>query len=183
MARIRPLERDEVPEDVGRLYDEQIRDHGRMTNMKKTLGHCGPALAAYMEWYTLRGIVAKFLGDRSTIILAHAISTQTDCLICGTFFRRFLIDAGENPDDLSLSEADELLVEFGRQYASDAWGISDDLFARLRARYEPDQIVALVAFAGLMVATNLFNNALRVELDDYLAVYRKKEAGAHGPGA
>ena len=26
----------------------------------------------------------------------------------------------------------------------------------------------LTAFAGLMVATNLFNNALHVDLDDYL---------------
>ena len=33
---------------------------------------------------------------------------------------------------------------------------------------EPDQIVALTAFGGLMVATNLFNNALQVDLDDYL---------------
>jgi hypothetical protein len=32
--------------------------------------------------------------------------------------------------------------------------------------------VALTAFGGLMVATNLFNNALRVDLDDYLQPYR-----------
>jgi hypothetical protein len=31
---------------------------------------------------------------------------------------------------------------------------------------------ALTAFGGLMVATNLFNNALRVDLDDYLQPYR-----------
>jgi hypothetical protein len=31
----------------------------------------------------------------------------------------------------------------------------------------------LTAFGGLMVATNLFNNALKVDLDDYLHAYRK----------
>jgi hypothetical protein len=33
--------------------------------------------------------------------------------------------------------------------------------------------VALTAFGGLMVATNLFNNAIKVDLDEYLVSYRK----------
>ena len=36
------------------------------------------------------------------------------------------------------------------------------------------QIVALTAFAAMMIATNIFNNALEVELDEYLFAYRKK---------
>ena len=31
----------------------------------------------------------------------------------------------------------------------------------------------LTAFGGLMIATNVFNNALRVDLDDYLLPFRK----------
>ncbi len=54
-------------------------------------------------------------------------------------------------------------------------GVSDELFARLSSQLQPDQIVTLTAFGGLMVATNLFNNALRVDLDDYLHGYRKEE--------
>ena len=42
-------------------------------------------------------------------------------------------------------------------------------------RLRPEQIVALTAFGGLMVATNLFNNALQVDLDEYLHRYRKEE--------
>jgi hypothetical protein len=37
---------------------------------------------------------------------------------------------------------------------------------------KPDEIVTLTAFAGLMIATNVFNDVLRVDLDDYLAAYR-----------
>ena len=33
--------------------------------------------------------------------------------------------------------------------------------------------MALTAFGALMVATNVFNNALDVDLDDYLEPYRK----------
>ena len=55
-------------------------------------------------------------------------------------------------------------------------------FSRLASVFDSDQIVAMTAFAGLMVATNLFNNALRVDLDEYLWSYRKTgTAGEHSP--
>jgi hypothetical protein len=39
--------------------------------------------------------------------------------------------------------------------------------------------VALTAFGALMVATNVFNNALDVPLDEYLEPFRRGEA-RHG---
>ena len=75
-----------------------------------------------------------FLGERLTTLFAHAISAQTDCLICSTFFRRLLIDAGEDPDDLRLDERERPSSTYGRQLARDANGVADELFARLAAR-------------------------------------------------
>jgi hypothetical protein len=43
----------------------------------------------------------------------------------------------------------------------------------LETYFTPAQIVALTAFGALMVATNVVNNALEVELDEYLQPYRK----------
>ena len=40
-------------------------------------------------------------------------------------------------------------------------------------QFTPPQIVALTAFGGMMIATNVFNNALRVDLDGYLEPYRR----------
>jgi hypothetical protein len=42
--------------------------------------------------------------------------------------------------------------------------------------------VALTAFGALMVATNVVNNALDIELDEYLQPYRKgvRESAALG---
>ena len=42
-----------------------------------------------------------------------------------------------------------------------------------RAHFTPAQIVVLTAFGALMVATNVVNNALDVDLDEYLQPYRK----------
>jgi len=131
------------------------------------------ALRALMEWYPLRDAVKPFLGERATTLFVHAISSATDCLICSTFFRRHLIDSGESPDRLELDAREQVIVDFGRQLARDPNGVSDELFARLAKQLKPDEIVALTAFGGIMIATNVFNNALRVDLDDYLEPYRR----------
>jgi alkylhydroperoxidase family enzyme len=175
MARIPPLQDDEA-DPAGRAALEGIlAAHGRVTNMKRTLARSPVALHALMTWYDLRQEVVPFLGERPTTLFAHAISAGTDCLVCSTFFRRLLIDSGEDPEALELDDWEQTVVDYGRQLAKDPHGVSDELFARLAARLQPEEIVALTAFGGLMVATNLFNNALRVDLDDYLHGYRKRE--------
>jgi alkylhydroperoxidase family enzyme len=176
MARVAPLEdgdSDLNPESRAAI-DEIRAAHGRVTNMKRTLARSPVALRALMNWYDLRDEVVPFLGDRLTTLFAHAISAGTECLVCSTFFRRLLFDAGEDPDRLRLDEWEQTVVAVGRQLAVDPHGASDELFGRLAARLSPEQIVALTAFGGLMVATNLFNNALRVDLDEYLYAYRKE---------
>ena len=67
-----------------------------MTNMKWTLAHSPVALDALLQWYPLHDEVAPVLGERRTWLFCHAISTAGDCLICSTFFRRLLIDAGRH---------------------------------------------------------------------------------------
>jgi alkylhydroperoxidase family enzyme len=176
MARVAPLfdADDDMAPASQEALDEIRAAHGRVTNMKRTLARSPVALHALMTWYDLREAVAPFLGERLTTVFAHSISSGTDCLICSTFFRRLLIDAGEDPESLKLSDWEETIAAFGRQLAVDPHNVSDELFERLAARLEPDQIVTLTAFGALMVATNLFNNALRVDLDDYLLSYRKE---------
>jgi alkylhydroperoxidase family enzyme len=173
MARIRPLPDAEVPSAAREELDRQRAEHGRVTNMKRTLAHSPVALRALMAWYALRDEVVPFLGERVTTLFAHAISTQTDCLICSTFFRRLLIETGEHPEDLHLDDRERSVVEYGQALARDPNSVSDDLFARLAGFLTPAQIVVLTAFGGLMIATNVFNNALRVDLDDYLKPFRK----------
>jgi alkylhydroperoxidase family enzyme len=173
VARIDPIDLEQARGPQRVELEHVIATHGRATNMKRTLARSPVALRSLMTWYDLRDQVAAFLGDRATVLFAHAISVGTDCLVCSTFFRRILIDAGENPDSLLLDDRETLVVEYGRQLSRDAHGVGDDLYDRLASAFDPDEIVALTAFAGLMVATNLFNNALRVDLDEILWAYRK----------
>ncbi|MDR3186621.1 MAG: hypothetical protein LBU04_07490 [Christensenellaceae bacterium] len=174
MPRIKIVEYDACDLVRKELYDEQIKLHGRITNMKKTLLNSPLSFKVLMEWYPLRDALIEFIDAFSVNVYAYAISSENDCMICTTFFRRILIDNGYNPDDLVLSEKDKLLWEYGRMLVSSAHNIPDSIFSKLKESFSEEQIVLLTAFGAMMIATNLINNALDVPLDHYLIDYAKK---------
>lgn len=160
-------------EEVRRRYDAQTARHGRVTNMKRTLLHNTKAFDIYMEWYTLAQLLEEFLTPRAVSLYSYAISEGNRCLVCGTFFRKILIDSGDDPDNPLLSEEERLLMELGFSVAEDPHNIDPALYEALRERYNEEQLVLLIAFAGIMAATNLFNTVARVPLDEVLYNYRK----------
>lgn len=173
MTRIAPADRASAPEASLAQADAHEAAGARMTNMKWTAARSPETLAMLLTWYPLFDRVAGFLGERRTQLLAHAISDQNECLVCSTFFRRILIDAGEDPAALELDADDELMITLGRRLATDPHGVDDALYAELARRFGERQIVELIGFGAIMVATNVFNDALGVPLDDYLQPYRK----------
>ena len=177
-ARVPATSYDQLPANAQAAHDAHARI-ARITNMKRTLLHSVPAFDALMTWYSLRDAVQPFLGERLTAIFAHAISAQTDCLICSTFFRRLLIQSGENPDRLDLDPWESAVVAFGQSLAVTPHAVPDEIYEPVAAKLSQEQIVSLTAFGALMVATNVFNNALGVPLDDYLEPFRRAEA-RHG---
>ena len=176
MAWIPPLTEAAAPEGSRALAAAHAATGGRMTNMKWTLAHSPAALEALLQWYPLHDEAAPLLGERRTQLFCLAISVQNDCLICSTFFRRLLADAGDDPDALELDDLDELIADFGRRLAVDPHSVDDALRARLDAHFTPAQIVLLTAFGAIMVATNVVNDALGVPLDGYLEPYRARVA-------
>src|ERR671932_981287 len=142
MPRIAPLDTEAAPPDARAAADAHVRNHARMTNMKRTLLHSLPAFRALMEWYPLRDAVQPFLGERLTTLFAHAISSETDCLICSTFFRRILIEVGENPDRLQLDERETAVVDFGRRLAVSPFTVPDDVYQRVARFFTPEQVVS-----------------------------------------
>jgi len=165
MPRIVPLEHEQTTGEARTAFDEGLAKWGRMTNMKRTLLHSVPAYHALMEWYSLFDTIKPFTGERLAIIFAHAISSESGCLVCTTFMRRILIDWGENPNELNLDERGEVLVAFGHAIARQGSRVSDELYNKVAGFFSTEQIVALTAFAGLMVATNIINDVLEVDLD------------------
>ena len=173
MARIEPLKIREESASIKVAFERHVREYGgRITNMKATLGHSLIAFEAYMQWYPLYAEVEQILGKRMASLFAHSISCAADCPLCSTFFRKILIDSGETPEKLELSDSQKVLLDFGSSIAKHKGNIADHLYNSVSNKYNEREMVILTAFAGIMIATNIFNNVIETEIDDYLSDYR-----------
>lgn len=175
MSYLNMTDYDSASAEVRAEYDDQIAKHGRITNMKRTLLQDVPSFKTYMEWYDLFDRIKPFTGERAALLFSYAISTENDCLICSTFFRQILIDSGDDPDDPQLDDTESLLMEFGHGIARNPHNISEDIYQKLKEHFTEPQIVQLIAFAGIMYATNLFNTVAKVPLDEVLYQYQKEQ--------
>ncbi len=173
MPRIHPLPESEAPADLKAAWAQHIAEYpgSRITNMKATLSHSPLAFAVYMQWYPLYHEVIRIVGERSAYLFAHAISEEAACPLCTTFFRKIILEHGERPEDLHLTDNEQHLLNFGAEIARNRGEVTDTLFEPIRQRFTDAEVVVLVAFAGQMIATNLFNNVLEVSIDTYLAPY------------
>ncbi len=165
---------DALEPDARAASDRQVELHGgAITTTKATLLSHLPSFTTYMQWYTLRDELVPFIGERAVSLFSYAISDENDCLVCSVFFRRILIDNGEDPDNPQVTETEQLLIDWGRLIASAPGRIPLAFYAKLEAAFSPQLRVMLLAFAGQTVATNLFNTVGRVPLDEFLYGYRK----------
>jgi hypothetical protein len=172
MARIAPLKDSEVPPPLRTAFDDHTHEYdARITNMKATLGHSSLAFEVYMQWYPLYKEVEKILGKRLAYLYAYSISKATDCPLCSTFFRKMIIDAGEKPENLELTPAEKKITEFGSCMAKYQGNIRDYVYNSVADQYTTGQMVVLIAFAGQMIATNVFNNVIETDIDEYLGDY------------
>ena len=172
MPRILPLKPDEISEPVSAAFEKHKQDYNaRITNMKSTMGKALPVFDVYMRWYDLYEEVKKFIGKRSAYLFAHAVSEGSNCPLCTTFFRKIIIEHGEKPEELILTGDEQKLLDFGTAIANNKGEVSDELYQQIADKYSEQEIIILIGFAGQMIATNIFNNVLQVQIDDYLAPY------------
>ncbi len=173
MPRIEPLNTKEISSSLKDAFERHVQEYGgRITNMKATLGHSLIAFEAYMQWYPLYTEVEKILGKRMASLFAHSISCAADCPLCSTFFRKIIIDSGETPEKLELTETERDVLNFGSGIAKHKGNIADHLYNKVAVNYKEGEMVILTAFAGIMIATNVFNNVVETEIDEYLSAYR-----------
>jgi hypothetical protein len=170
MSHIPPIDYETASEVIRSAHDEEVRVRGRMTNMKRTLLHSPTAHRIYAEWFTLRAELGS-IDDRSIWIFSHSISKASRSKIAVTFFRRALMNAGFNPDALELSEEEALLDDFGKAIVANSNAIPAEIWTQLKARYDEKTLVDLVAFAGIMLATAVFNNVVEIDFDPELEAF------------
>jgi alkylhydroperoxidase family enzyme len=174
MAHLSAIDYATASEEIRAEHDRELALRGRMTNMKRVLLHSPAAHRIYAEWFTLRDLLKPTLDDRAIWLFSKVIAETMRAEIPVTFFRRALIENGVDPEGIEPSADETLLIGFGKAVAADANTVPDETWAALKARYDETLLVNLTAFAGIMAATCVFTNAVKVELDPELETYRKR---------
>jgi hypothetical protein len=170
-SQLSQIDYDTASDAIRAEHDREMSLRGRMTNMKRTLLHSPIAHRIYAEWFTLREELRPAVDDRAIWLLCQAVAIEERSIIPVGFFRRALINAGLTPEAIVPTKDEALLVEFGTAIAANSNAVPDELWARLRGRYDEPILVNLVAFIGIMIATAVFNNAVRVDIDKELLPY------------
>lgn len=172
MARIDPIGTNNLSPSVKVAFERHLEQYnGKITNTKATLGHSLLAFEIYMQWYPLYESVEKILGNRLACLFGYAISSASSCKVCSAFFRKKIIESGSNPDELELTMPQRDVMNFGKSITLHNGNIADHVYNEVARLYSPSELVVLIAFAGQMLATNVFNNIIETEPDDYLKEY------------
>jgi hypothetical protein len=170
MPRILPLH--EFSAAIRQAHQRHVdRYRSRITNMKATMSRSLIVFETYMQWYPLYEEVKKITGERGAYLFAYAISSGSNCPLCTTYFRKIITDNGDHPDNLQLNDDEQLLVNFGSVIAENKGYVPEELYQLVAQKYNDTEIVILAGFAGIMIATNIFNNIIEVAIDDYLHDY------------
>lgn len=168
MSHLSHIDYDTASEAIRAEHDREVSLRGRMTNMKRTLLHSPEAHRIYAEWFTLREELRPAIDDRAVWLFCLAIAIESRSIIPVGFFRRALINAGLKPETVVPSADEALLIEFGKAMVANSDAVPDAIWDRLKARYDQPTLVNLVAFAGIMIATAIFNNVVKIDIDPEL---------------
>jgi len=167
MARVKLVEQNEATGAEKERYDE-LAGRNAVTNMKRGLLNDAATYDAYMGWYTSWNRLVEVIGEKDSVLYAHAISTTNSCQLCSLFFISDVKGLGLDPANLVYDKKEQVLADLAQAIVKNPTAVSDEIFDRLREFFNDQEIVVIVGFAGQMIATNNFNSVLKINVDQRL---------------
>ncbi len=164
MSRIEPVNYSTAREDIRAAHDEHIAKGGKMNNMKLTLLNNPVAFRALMGFHDVLAQAKTFLGELDANLFCYAISYENDCLVCSQIFKSFLDGQGVEFEGMIFTPVQQALVSFGRNIADNPHEVDEEQFDELREFFSEEQLVVITSLAAMMVASNIINTVLDVEM-------------------
>lgn len=158
---------EELSQEARDLYEKRMQKNGLVTNMVKTLLYSMPAFQA-LEFYPVRDALMDIIGTRAVYFYCYAISSEDECLICTTYHAKLLREMDIEAEDFEFTDVENVLIDYGRALVNNANHIDENIYTELKRLFSKEEIVLITAVGCRMIASNLFNNALKVDLDEYL---------------
>ena len=142
---------------------EAVRYHrlyqgGQMNDMKYVLLRDMQTFASYMGIYNLEKGLYNFMTVHEVAVFGYNFCSAENAPICGQYYASRLKGRMEDPEHPSLTEKEALLQEFARALAEDFEHVPEELYGRMNAQYREDEMIRLIGYAGLLLASCMFEN-------------------------
>lgn len=163
MARINPINYSTASEEIKSVHDEYIKK-APMNNMKLTLLNNTVAFKALMGFHEVLAEAKTFLGELDANLFCYAISFENDCMVCSSIFKKFLDDLSVEFEGMVFTPVQQALVSFGRNIADNPHEVDEEQIEELKEFFTDEQIVVITSLASMMIASNIINTVLDVEM-------------------
>ncbi len=168
MQTIQPVRPEDISGPAWRLIDALTKEHGRLSNMLKTMAHAPGILEAYLDFNREfeEGALGDVLAMKIALTVAQVEQSEYSLALQAARARSFGMDdaeilsicAGRDPDSKT-----ECALRFARALTlrSGEYPVTD-----LRnAGYSDVEIVTIIACVGVNSFINLFNIVVKTDLD------------------
>ncbi len=95
----------------------------------------------------LREQLVPYIGERAIALFSYAIADASSDEQAAAELRRALVESGEDPDAPQVTEAEQLLIEWGRLLADPEREVPVAMTSRLESAFNPALRGLLAAFA------------------------------------
>ncbi|MBE5830051.1 MAG: hypothetical protein E7305_11435 [Butyrivibrio sp.] len=154
---------DNASQEVKDAINKHVAEGHSITNEKRTLLHNIPSFWALEgKSYELSAELKKFISPRAANLFEYAISVENDCLVCTTYYKKYMESIGVDINNVDYTEEEELVIEYAQAIVRDRKNIPLNLFDRIKARIGEEGLVVLTTMGMFMIANNYFNDILHV---------------------
>jgi alkylhydroperoxidase family enzyme len=180
MARVTDVTPETAEADIAKIFDDSLRQFGRISNFSKTMANAPAALQAWMT--ANRGVRMKYLkaGDYDFLRIEQMVIIKTSQLNGSEYCLGHNVDLGieaglscEEIDAVQgdyresplLNDAQRTAVRWAEAVTNFEARDDDALFAEMKRHFSEQQIVELTVLVGMWNWSNRLTEALHVVLE------------------
>lgn len=159
---------DELSNDAVAARNRFADEHpGPLSNLDRALLNNVTVFEAYTRWYDVKEELDALVGERAVTLFSLALSRAVPAPYPTAFFEGELRNGGDDPVNPQVTEAESLLLEWGRAVGADPSRVPAELVARVEQTFKPSTRAVLAGYAGLMFAVCIFSLVAGLEPDDH----------------
>lgn len=174
MARIEPVKRGEVVEELKPVFEMLEKQFGLVPNIFATIARYPKALRPILDLYQVLSKMSSIEPGLQEMVNLE-VSRINHCNYCVTHHVNLARKYGVTNEKIEaiksgklgeqFSPKERVALEYAREVTQDAEHVSDELFSQISSYFSDSEIVNLTLIIGLMNIFNRFNEALKVELE------------------